>query len=120
MGGTALEDEERRLLETYNGREYSLQTIWASPEHSLFTIVRQYRKGTGIADKPRLTTTGVYFVVDGIIFPSVSLLDVLRTYLVDSMHFYQKALKHLASFTQFDNVKNYEWNKSFSGMLSYS
>eukprot|EP01127_Copromyxa_protea_P013521 TRINITY_DN3660_c0_g1_i1.p1 TRINITY_DN3660_c0_g1~~TRINITY_DN3660_c0_g1_i1.p1 ORF type:complete len:274 (-),score=57.13 TRINITY_DN3660_c0_g1_i1:38-832(-) len=110
-------DDERHILETYNGREYTFDATnyWIAPDgsHTLFTILRQHRKATGVADKPKLTTTGVYFVVDGIVFPSVTLLDVLRTYLVDSMHYFQKAMKHLATFTQFDVVKNYEWNKNF-------
>lgn len=80
-------EDERHLYETYSGREYTFDrdNFWISSDqsHALFTILRQHRKATGVADKPRLTTTGVYFVVDGIVFPSVTLLEVLRTYLVN-------------------------------------
>eukprot|EP01126_Amoeba_proteus_P058939 TRINITY_DN7667_c0_g1_i5.p1 TRINITY_DN7667_c0_g1~~TRINITY_DN7667_c0_g1_i5.p1 ORF type:complete len:176 (-),score=34.61 TRINITY_DN7667_c0_g1_i5:364-891(-) len=88
-------EEEENLLKTFRGRDYNLLDRWCPihPEHPeeillpprLFNIIRQYRHGSSdVQQNPPVTTTGLYFVVDGVVYQAPTLLDVLRTSLVSS------------------------------------
>ena len=39
---------------------------------------------------------------------------------MNSLYYFEKSFKHLSTFTQFDTVKGYEWNKSYSGFFLFS
>jgi len=100
------EQQQQEALLTCKGKQYMLDG--AQPPY-LWVLIRSVR--LTINDSK---TTGMFYIIDRNVFQSPTMLNVIQSRLVSSVFHVHSAFNILSTFTEYDPIHNYAWNRKKS------
>uniref|UniRef100_A0A6B2LI61 Mediator of RNA polymerase II transcription subunit 6 n=1 Tax=Arcella intermedia TaxID=1963864 RepID=A0A6B2LI61_9EUKA len=99
-------DQIQAALATWKGKQYALD---GDERPRLWSIIRSYRTNLN-----KIQTTGMFYIIDDKVYQSPTLRSVLQYRLASSVFHLHEAFNTLSSFTEYDPLCNYSWNKKKS------
>jgi len=101
-------EQQQDALQSWKGKQYALD---GAQEPRLWAIIRNVREGL---ERDQYKSTGMFYIIDLNVFQSPTLLSVIQSRLMSSIFHVQSAFDILSSFTEYDPIHNYTWNRKKS------